>query len=392
MIAGMSTVAIIPARGGSRGVPGKNLRPIGGVPLIARAVRACRAARRIDDIYVTTDDQGIADAAQSEGAHVIRRPAELAGDTASSESALLHALNEIADLGVDAKTLVFVQCTSPFIDPHDLDAGIALVAEGAADSVFSGVETYAFLWRDASDATAPGSGPMVGQNHDAAVRPRRQDRRPDYRETGAFYVMDIDGFRRAGHRFFGTTRVVPVSELASLEIDTAEELALADAFAGVLDRPSVDLPLDVDVVFSALSGVFTDGSTVWNSDGSAGLRLADDDLRAVTELGDAGVRWVFLPSGLDLPVPALAGSEVLAHRTKDAIDAWLREHGVAGDRAALITADPADVALYDAVGWPVSVAEAPQDVQATARVTLTHRGGEHAVRDVVARVLAARGA
>lgn len=92
----MRTVAIIPARGGSQGVPGKNLRPIGGIPLVARAVRACRAAKRIDAIFVTTDDAAIAAAARAAGAEIIDRPAELAGHTASSESALLHGLDDLA--------------------------------------------------------------------------------------------------------------------------------------------------------------------------------------------------------------------------------------------------------------------------------------------------------
>lgn len=235
----MTTIAIIPARGGSVGVPGKNLRPIGGVPLIGRAVRACRKAARIDQVFVSTDDDAIAAAAAAEGAEIIRRPAELAGNTASSESALLHGLDEVAGRGLEAQILVFVQCTSPFINPADLDRGVELVADGSAQSAFSGVETYAFLWRDADPEQPAGSGAMVGQNHDAEYRPRRQDRRPDFRETGAFYVLDVAGFRAAEHRFFGTTRVVPVSELASLEIDTVEELALADAFASVLDAPSV---------------------------------------------------------------------------------------------------------------------------------------------------------
>ncbi|MDO5501431.1 MAG: acylneuraminate cytidylyltransferase family protein, partial [Propionibacteriaceae bacterium] len=167
----MKTVAIIPARGGSQGVPGKNVRPVGGIPLVARAVHACRATRSIEGVFVSTDDAAIAAAARTAGAEIIDRPAELAGDTASSESALLHGLEVLADRGIDAEVLVFVQCTSPFIRPEDLDAAVALVASGAADSSFSGIETYEFLWRDADEESTPGSGAMVGQNHAADHRP-----------------------------------------------------------------------------------------------------------------------------------------------------------------------------------------------------------------------------
>ena len=85
-------VAVIPARGGSKGVPGKNLRRVGGVSLVARAVHAARAADSITQVYVSTDDARIAAEARAAGGDVIDRPAELAGDTATSESALLHAL------------------------------------------------------------------------------------------------------------------------------------------------------------------------------------------------------------------------------------------------------------------------------------------------------------
>ena len=121
---------MIPARGGSKGVPGKNLIRVGGVSLVARAVRACRAAQTIDAVYVSTDDADIAKAAAEAGAGVISRPAELAGDTASSESALEHALGYLDWVDVATDIVVFVQCTSPFIDPATLDRGVRIVARG----------------------------------------------------------------------------------------------------------------------------------------------------------------------------------------------------------------------------------------------------------------------
>ena len=120
-------LAIIPARGGSKGVPGKNLRRVGGRSLVERAVDACRAARLVEAVYVSTDDAEIAASAEAAGAKVIMRPAELCSDTASSESALLHALDQLIMVGEEPEVLVFVQCTSPFIAPDDLDRGVELV-------------------------------------------------------------------------------------------------------------------------------------------------------------------------------------------------------------------------------------------------------------------------
>ncbi|NNG18957.1 acylneuraminate cytidylyltransferase [Naumannella sp. ID2617S] len=394
----MSVVAIIPARGGSVGVPGKNLRSIGGIPLVARAVRACRAARRIDEIFVSTDDDRIAAVASDAGAEIIRRPADLSGNTASSESALLHALDEVADRGIDAQVLAFVQCTSPFISGRDLDTAVELVNSGKADSAFSGVETYDFLWRDADTGTDPGSGTMVGQNHDASFRPRRQDRRPDYRETGAFYVMRTEGFRRARHRFFGRTAVVKVSELASLEIDTAEELALADAFAGVLDRAPADeagIGIDVDAVITDFDGVHTPDTAYIDQDGRELVRVSRSDGMGVSFLRRADVPMLILSRERNPVVTARArklGVEVLqaVDDKTTVVRSWAEQNGVPLERIAYLGNDVNDLGPMRLVGWPVAVADAHTTVRGVARVVLHHRGGEGAVRELCERVLAAR--
>ena len=107
-------LALIPARGGSKGIPGKNLQSVGGVPLIGRTVAAAKASTRVGRVVVSTDDDAIATAAKEYGAEVVRRPAAIASDTASSESALLHALDTLEQQSSLPKQLVFLQCTSPF--------------------------------------------------------------------------------------------------------------------------------------------------------------------------------------------------------------------------------------------------------------------------------------
>ena len=105
---------MIPARGGSKGIPGKNLQHVGGLSLVARSVRAALASRRVKRVIVSTDDDAIAAEAQAHGAEVVQRPVAIAGDTASSESALLHALDTLEQQGPLPAQLVFLQCTSPF--------------------------------------------------------------------------------------------------------------------------------------------------------------------------------------------------------------------------------------------------------------------------------------
>lgn len=219
-----AVVAVVPARAGSRGIADKNLRRVGGVPLVARAVQSARRAALIDHVVVSTDGAAIADAAVRAGAEIVQRPVELADDLSTSESALLHTLDELAERGIRPEVVVFIQATSPFISPDDLDASITRVLAGESDVVFAAVESHAFLWRLGADGAE-------AVNHDASVRPRRQDREPQYLETGAFYAMRAEGFRRSGFRFFGRVGIHLTDMSHAIEIDTPEQLELADALA-----------------------------------------------------------------------------------------------------------------------------------------------------------------
>ena len=381
-------VAVIPARGGSKGVPGKNLSHVGGRSLVARAVDACRASAAIDAVYVSTDDRVIAYAAEQAGAAVIHRPAELSGDTATSESALLHALTEIAAHDAEPGVLVFVQCTSPFIDAADLDRAVALVQQQEADAVFAAVESYEFLWR-------PGAGgSVVGQNHDPAHRPRRQDREPDYRETGAFYVMDVAGFRAAGHRFFGRTVAVAVPSLTAVDVDHVQDLLLARALAETIDRP---VGVDVDVLITDFDGVHTDDSAYVDQDGRESVRVSRADGLGVERLQQAGVPVLIVSKETNPVVRARAaklGVEVLhgvEHKAAVVRD-WLAAKGIRAERAAYLGNDLNDLGPMGVVGWPVAVADAQPSVRQAARLVLTREGGDGAVRELCDLVLSARAA
>ncbi|MFD9452111.1 cytidylyltransferase domain-containing protein [Streptomyces sp. NPDC059985] len=236
----MNVTAVIPARGGSKGIPGKNVAEVGDVPLVARAVLACRGAAHVTRVVVSTDDAAIAAAAREAGADVVERPAELGSDLASSESALLHALDCLEERHAEAVgVLVFVQCTSPFVTSEEVDETVLAVLRDGADSAFTAVPFHGFLWGTEAAAGSP-TGPghrAHGVNHDSSVRLRRQDRTPEYLESGAVYAMRAEGFRRHGHRFFGRTQLVPTAPERAIEIDEPGDLARARSLAPLLDAP-----------------------------------------------------------------------------------------------------------------------------------------------------------
>lgn len=217
--------AIIPARGGSKGLPRKNLAKIGGVTLLERAINAAHGARYMVDVVVSTDDLEIANLATLSGAHVVNRNYEQsAADTASSESVLLHALQEISQyMDIKPDVIAFIQCTSPLLESKDIDLAIEALYDNAADVIFSAVPTKQFLWRDSGVSWLG----FEGVNHDRSVRHLRADVEQQYIETGAFYIMRAEGFKRAKHRFFDKVLPYVVAPLSNLEIDTPEDFEVA---------------------------------------------------------------------------------------------------------------------------------------------------------------------
>lgn len=378
-------VAVVPARGGSKGVAGKNLARVGGVPLVVRAVAAARAAG-IATVAVSTDDAAIAEVARAADAIVVDRPADLAGDTATSESALVHALDTLAATGIRPRVLAFLQATSPFQEPEALRRAVLTVLDGRADSVFSAFPTSAFLWRDSGDGA-------TGVNHDASFRPRRQDREPHHQETGAFYVLDAAGFRTAGFRFFGRVAIEEVDPDRALEIDSPAELELARLLAPALDaRPD---GLDVDAVVTDFDGVHTDDTAAVTTDGVESVRVSRADGLGVEALRAAGVPLLILSKERDgvvarraekLRVPVLQAVDDKAAALAD----WLRSEGIDPARTAYVGNDVNDLPPMALVGWPIAVADAHPAVRTAARLVLGRRGGHGAVREVADLVLAAR--
>ncbi|RXS83630.1 MULTISPECIES: acylneuraminate cytidylyltransferase [Streptomyces] len=395
-----TVVAVIPARGGSKGVPAKNLAAVGGVPLVARAVRECRAARLVTDVVVSTDDAGIAAAARGAGAVVVRRPGDIAGDTATSEAAVLHAMDAYeAEQGTTVDAVLLVQCTSPFIVREDIDGVAAAVVEDGADSALTVAPFHGFVWRDAEaqvagEGDAPADGGH-GVNHDKSFRPRRQDRPQDLLETGAAYAMDAAGFRTSGHRFFGRTELVRTDPARVLEIDDPHDLARARALAPLLDAPRPGaLPTrdDIDAVVLDFDGTQTDDRVLIDSDGREIVAVHRGDGLGVAALRKAELKLLILSTETNpvvaararkLQVPVLHGID----RKDLALKQWCEEAGIAPERVLYVGNDVNDLPCFDLVGWPVAVAGAHDVVRGAARAVTATPGGSGAIREIAAWLL-----
>lgn len=213
-------VALIPARGGSKGVPRKNVADFCGAPLLAWTIRQAKAARGIDIVAVSTDDDEIAAIAESEGARVIRRPPELATDAASSEAALSHALAALARDGVEPTLVVFLQATSPLREPFDIENAVDTLIRENADSLFSAAPLHDFcIW-------AERDGALASINYDYRNRGQRQTFERQWVENGSIYVFKPQVLREHGNRLGGQITLSFMDFWKSFEVDDAESLEL----------------------------------------------------------------------------------------------------------------------------------------------------------------------
>ncbi|MFJ8664727.1 cytidylyltransferase domain-containing protein [Streptomyces sp. NPDC093600] len=423
-----TVLAVIPARGGSKGVPAKNLAPVAGVPLVSRAVRACLRARAVTDVVVSTDDAAIATEARAAGAEAIHRPASLAGDTATSESAVLHAMDAFeATRGRRADVVLLVQCTSPFLTPEEVSEAADRITSGTADTALTVSPTHGFLWRegraptgetvgtdndgDTGTVTGPASsegtvgtgtetgidagGPASGAhgvNHDKAHRPRRQDREPEYLETGAVYAMDAEGFRTHRHRFFGRTALVVTDPSRVLEIDDPHDLARARALAPLLDTPTTPRIDDVDAVVLDFDGTQTDDRVHIDGEGREFVSVHRGDGLGIAALRRAGLPLLILSTEQNpvvaararkLKIPVLHGID----RKDLALKQWCEEQGIDPQRVLYAGNDVNDLPCFHLVGWPVAVSSAHDSVRAAARAVTVTPGGSGAIREIAAWLL-----
>jgi CMP-N-acetylneuraminic acid synthetase/3-deoxy-D-manno-octulosonate 8-phosphate phosphatase KdsC-like HAD superfamily phosphatase len=257
-------LCIIPARGGSKGIPRKNLKLLAGKPLLAHSILHAKQTPSIARIVVSTDDDEIAAVAREWGAEVVPRPPEISGDKASSESALLHTLDTLqstpelqvsglrshpsppapqasgfspqpsapspsSDLRPLTSVLyqpdlvVFLQATSPMRAPDDIQRAIETLKRDGADSLLSVGPVHGFVWRVEKD------GSTRSFSYDHLHRPRRQDAPEDLIENGSLYIFKPWVLRKYNNRLGGKIALHRMSVLDSFQIDEPGDFELLEA-------------------------------------------------------------------------------------------------------------------------------------------------------------------
>ena len=222
----MRTIAIIPARGGSKGILYKNIKLLAGKPLIHYVIETCIKTPGISGVYVSTDSREIKESVQEfKEVIVIDRPAELAADNTTSEDALLHAVKEISESGTIFDTILFPQATSPLSNPEDFSNLLEIIKEGHDSAAFYS-EDYGFFF-DESDVLSP--------------RLPRQVREPRKREAGNAWAFKKDGFLESGSRLFGRVGLCKIEFPKNLEIDDDNDLQIVERLLLLKERKASKL-------------------------------------------------------------------------------------------------------------------------------------------------------
>lgn len=220
----MNTTAIVLARGGSKGIPNKNIIDFCGLPLIAWTIKNCIEGGA-DSVWVSSDSDEILNVGAKYGANKIQRPADISGDFATSESAWLHAINHISEQGGPAIDWVLApQVTSPLRQAKDVQNGIAKAKTGEYDSLFScSIAEDLFFWEKNHN------GQLDSVNYDWRNRKRRQDIPQQYIENGSFYLFRPEVLANGNNRFGKQIGYVEMEFWKMFEIDSFDDLRMCSA-------------------------------------------------------------------------------------------------------------------------------------------------------------------
>lgn len=228
------TVAIIPARGGSKGIPGKNIINVGHQPLITWSIQQALEAKQIDSVFVSSDDDEILRISEQCGAGVIKRPDNISSDTASSESAWLHAIDHIESYNVPIEWIVGMQATSPLRSSRDLDQGLTTLKEHHYDSLLSVTEVEDFFTWQRTD-----QGLAESVNYDYRKRMPRQQIKKKYLENGSFYIFSPNILRKYKNRLGGRVGMHVMDRHKMFQIDNPEDIKLCET---IMKGYSLDQP------------------------------------------------------------------------------------------------------------------------------------------------------
>lgn len=221
----MKTIAIIPARGGSKRIPRKNIKDFLGMPIIAYSIKAALESGMFDEVMVSTDDEEIAEVAKEYGASVpFLRSAETSNDFATTADVINEVLDKYEGVGRKFDAVACIYATAPFVTPDRLKDAVGLIESKDFDSAFSCVE---FSYPVLRSLTINTEG-RIGMKWPEYKNSRSQDLEKFYHDAGQFYISTIEAFKNSNSFWGENTAPVILSELEVQDLDTPTDWVLAE--------------------------------------------------------------------------------------------------------------------------------------------------------------------
>ncbi|MBN2012334.1 acylneuraminate cytidylyltransferase [candidate division KSB1 bacterium] len=385
MIDDEKAVAIIPARGGSKGIPHKNIVPIAGKPLIGWTIEQAINTESISHTFVSTNDSDIAAISKKFGAEVIWRPDELSTDVATSESAILHALDWIEhDKKITPQAVVFLQATSPLRKQDDIQRAISVFKNKQADSLISGSLIEDFLIWEMRN------GIWESVNFDYKNRGRRQDRNPQFVENGSIYIFKPEIIREYGNRIGKKMELYEMDFWQVWEIDNTDDIPLVEFYLNTKIKPFEIGKLrrsQVDLIVSDFDGVITDNKVLTLQDGTEAILANRSDGLGIRIIKQMQIPMIILSTETNPVVRARAekvGLPVIqaVENKKSVLTDYCRNHGYNPENVVYVGNDINDLEVMQLVGWPMCPADSHVKIKNISRIILSKKGGEGVIREL----------
>ena len=379
----MSVIAFIPARGGSKSIPEKNIKYFCGKPLIYWNLHELQKSE-VDEIVVATDSDNIKLVVESfkfSKVKVYDRSSENAQDTSSTESVMIEYINSSDLSGSD--TFMLVQATSPFTQTSNFNEGLELFNNH--DSILSCCISKKFTWKEDGQAL----------NYDIYNRPRRQDYKGDLIENGAFYISSVSDIKETGNRISGNIGIYQMPEYTCTEIDEIEDWIVAESLMRrfILNHKKRDFS-KIKIFLSDVDGVLTDAGMYYTENGDEFKKFCTYDGMGMQLLQNSGIKVGILTSedkqlnrrrakklNLDFDFHGATDKLQIVKDLCKSENITLNEVAYIGD----------DVNCFELLS-NVGIASCPENSMKKIKsipniIQLTRNGGEGAVRELVELIL-----
>ena len=384
----MKSIAIIPARGGSKGIPNKNVMDFCGKPLVVWSILHAKSAELVEEVCVSSDSDEILAVAEKNGATPIRRPIDISGDFATSESAIVHTLDFIEKRdGVEPDIVVMLQPTSPIRRSYDIQNALNQFIEKQADAMFSAsvLDDFCIWSQDANGLNAI--------SYDPGERGRRQERAPLWLESGSFYIFKSSLLKEKNNRLGGKTATYEMPYWASYEIDEPEDIKKCEFFFNnyLLSKgESFDNGFkvsDVDLIVYDFDGVMTDNRVLVNQDGTEAVLANRADGLGVGTFKKLGLAQMILSTETNSVVAARAKKlkiDVIqgCDDKASALTEYCNSNSIEIDRVLYVGNDLNDLEAMQLVGLPAAPSDAHRRILDIAKITTQAAGGEGVIKEL----------